>query len=167
MSIPDLIPPGMAVDSSFWMKAAQAALRRFCGWHVAPSVEQTFILNGTAGRTILLPSQFVTEKISVLIDGRDVTDRAVISSQGIVQLEGDRWPTGLASVKITVKHGFELEDVPDVQAVLLTAARRAASGADRRILSQAVGGASVSYRPQVTFLGPEQADLAPYIIERV
>lgn len=47
-TIPDIItdPSGFDADGEFWLKAAQAAIRRTCGWHITPNIE----LSGVAIR---------------------------------------------------------------------------------------------------------------------
>ena len=40
--------------------AAQAAVRAYCGWHIAPSLSETLVLDGTGARAFILPTLHLT-----------------------------------------------------------------------------------------------------------
>ena len=50
-TIPDIItdPSGFDADGEFWLKAAQAAIRRTCGWHITPNIELSGVVNSRGG----------------------------------------------------------------------------------------------------------------------
>ena len=60
--IPDMIadPSAFEDDAAFRLRAAQAAIRRECGWHVMPNVALTGVLNTRGGTVIRLPARHVT-----------------------------------------------------------------------------------------------------------
>ena len=60
--IPDMIadPSAFEDDAEFRLKAAQAAIRRECGWHVMPNTELSGVLNSRGGMVIRLPARHVT-----------------------------------------------------------------------------------------------------------
>ena len=55
-TIPDIItdPSGFDADGEFWLKAAQAAIRRTCGWHITPNIELSGVVNSRGGKVIRL-----------------------------------------------------------------------------------------------------------------
>ena len=55
-TIPDIItdPSGFDADGEFWLKAAQAAIRRTCGWHITPNIELSGVANSRGGKVIRL-----------------------------------------------------------------------------------------------------------------
>ena len=61
-TIPDIItdPSGFDADGEFWLKAAQAAIRRTCGWHITPNIELSGVANSRGGKVIRLPARHVT-----------------------------------------------------------------------------------------------------------
>ena len=61
-TIPDIItdPSGFNADGEFWLKAAQAAIRRTCGWHITPNIELSGVANSRGGKVIRLPARHVT-----------------------------------------------------------------------------------------------------------
>jgi hypothetical protein len=123
------------------MEAAQAAIRDYCGWHVAPQVRETMIRDGNGRHLLKLKTMRIVELHQVLVDGRDVTERVRWSEAGM--LEGVRFPNRFRSVEIDLTHGFEPGEVGAIAGVLSRSAKR--FGTDPTLRSQAVGGASVSY----------------------
>lgn len=61
-AIPDMIqdPTVFDADGTFWVKAAQAAIRRTCGWHITPNIELSGVVNSRGGKVIRLPARHVT-----------------------------------------------------------------------------------------------------------
>lgn len=144
MSIPDLVPDG-PLDPQWWTKAAQAAVRRYCGWHVAPSISETVTVDAYGGKALLVPSKHITELKSVKIGETDVTDRVYFSKAGTLLIRGGWWPDLPGSVTVEMQHGYELEEVPDVAALILAIGKRAKSDPGV-IASQSVNGATVAYQ---------------------
>lgn len=161
------------VDPQAGMKAAQAAVRRFAGWHVAPSLRETVTLDGTGHTKLLLKSGHVTEVHSVLVveSGnitRDITKSVRWSENGI--LEGIRFPARFRSVVVDLTHGYDPEEVPDVLGVLERASVRAMT--DPRVRAQSIGSASVSMTTNgagavasFMLLSDERESLAPFRLE--
>lgn len=92
MPIPDLVPDGITPDPRWWVRSAQAAVRRYCRWHVAPSISETVTVDGYGGSALLIPSKHVTKLDKVTIGERDVTDRVYFSQAGTLVLTGGYWP---------------------------------------------------------------------------
>ena len=144
MAIESIVQSSTAINADFWLAAAHDSVRRECGWHVAPVIEQTLVLDGGGGDTLLLPSRRVVELLEVLNDGVDVTADVDFSTAGILELRGGRWTRRLGRISVKLRHGWELEEVPEVAALIATLARRGASSPGI-VAQQAVNGASVGY----------------------
>jgi hypothetical protein len=163
----DIIDVTTGLDSQWWVRAAQGAVRRYCGWHVAPSVAETLRLDSYGGRALTLPSKHVTEIASIMVAGEDWADRCDWSEAGTVLLRSGYWPDAPGAVSVSLTHGWDVEDVPEVAALILTIGKRARSQPGI-IASQSVNGASVSYQTaggaplSVSLLGIEKEALAPY-----
>lgn len=75
-------------DESFTLRAAGEAIRRYCGWHIWPSITETVpkLRVGSRG-LIMLPSLHVTDVSEVQIDGNIVNpDSYVWFREGYVEL---------------------------------------------------------------------------------
>ena len=136
------------------VEAAGGSVRAECGWHIAPSIEQTIALRTGGADEVLLPSLYVTEVSAV-------TDRAGNTLGG-----WEAWSNGILSrpggfpdtVQVTFQHGYEkcpAELLPII-------AERAAGQASGRIKSEALAGRSVQleggYAPEA------QSSIAAYRI---
>ncbi|OBF77092.1 hypothetical protein [Mycolicibacterium fortuitum] len=139
-----------AGNPEFFVTAAEAEVRKFCGWHIAPSVTVT---NGRypAGERglVMLPSLHVTDVASVAVDGHELD-----------QHDYDWEPCGLITrrlpswscdpyVTVTWTHGYEVCPA-DIAAVVFelassaielpaSPARDVTAGPFRLVLGGAVG----------------------------
>lgn len=107
-------------DPQSALDAATAAVRAYCGWHVAPSQVETVTVDAD-GHTVLLPSLHVTAVSSVTVD--DVLLEAEAfdwSAAGILRLTASA--CGFRKVTVVMTHGYE--DAPEVSEVILRAAAR-------------------------------------------
>lgn len=138
MAYDSMVTAGEVIDP---MAAAQAAIRAYCGWHVAPVVTETMVRDGNGRSLLKLKTERIRELISVRINGRDVTEQVRWSEAGM--LEGMKFPHRFRAVEVELEHGYDLDEVDEVRGVLVKAAQRFET--DPRVRSQAVGGASVAY----------------------
>lgn len=98
---------------------AMAAVRAYCGWHIAPSREEMLILDGPGGNTLCLPSLHVTDialitEVGVDLDG---TLDYSWSEAGIVRRSwstsinfgwtGAWWTTELRGLSVDLTHGYD------------------------------------------------------------
>jgi len=163
----DIIDPTRTIDQAWWMQAAQAAVRHHCGWHIAPSVAETLTVDAFGGRVLALPSRHVTALASVTVLGTDVTADVSWSEAGTLVLTSGLWPDLPGAVKVTLTHGWDADEVPDVAAIILAVARRARTSPGA-IASQSVNGASVAFATSggaplgVPLMQAEMDALAPY-----
>jgi hypothetical protein len=101
---------------------ASAGVRRWCGWHIAPVLEETLTGDGPAGRLLLLP----TGRLLAVLEASDagtVLDVSGVdfSRSGMVELprtSGAWWSGRLGAVSVRVRHGYDLADVPDVAQIV-------------------------------------------------
>ena len=49
MPIPDIVVDNPTVDAQWWIKAAQGSIRRYCGWHVTPEIDDTLKVDAYGG----------------------------------------------------------------------------------------------------------------------
>lgn len=122
------------------LKAAQASIRAYCGWHVAPIVEETITRDGSGRSTLLLPTMHVVDVLSVHVAGEDVTDRVRWSEAGM--LEGVVFPRRFRNVQVTLLHGYDPDAVPDLAALIIAVGSRASAGSGG-VVQQAAGGMSM------------------------
>lgn len=102
---------------------AEALVRGFCGWHIAPSRTETVTLRGRGRSTLFLPSLYVTAVSSITDDGVEVqsSDYEVTTSGLLTRLDGC-WGYN-TDVVVTFTHGYT--DVPaDVTGVVQAIAQR-------------------------------------------
>lgn len=109
-------PAGL--DPAAW-DAACRAVRTYCGWHVAPSVTQTLVLDGPGGSLLVLPSLLVTDVAEVKNAGTVLSDPEW-SAAGMIRSHG--WTTRFRGVSVTLTHGYD-ECPEDIYAVLEHMAR--------------------------------------------
>ena len=124
---------------------AEAMVRTWCGWHIAPERDDTFTLDGTGGPNLVLPTLHLTAVTSVTENGTlldpDVPDYQW-SQAGIItrvrwadwqwfdasrfdaDLPGpDAWSNQDQAIVVEVTHGYA--DVPaDVTSVVQRVAQR-------------------------------------------
>lgn len=84
-----------------------AAIRRYCGWHVGPVIEETVTLDSAGGSWLKLPSLQVVEVSSVKVNGQEIKDRFRWSRQGLIRLKSGCFPDDYGCVEVTFRHGFE------------------------------------------------------------
>ncbi len=169
-TIPPIVAPTTQIGPAFWLAAAHGSVRRFCGWHVAPIITETLTLDGSGGTDLLLPSLRVVSLVSVSNDGQDVTADVDTSRAGMLRLQSGRWTTRFGRVTVQLEHGYDLDEVPELAAIIAGIAKRGPN-AGRVEASQATNGSSVGYLSQagapisIPLLQPEMESLSSYRLE--
>ena len=141
-----LVDENIQIDESYWMRAGEAAVRAFCRWHVAPVVEETLTVDTQAGRRVILPTMRILDLSKVVYDGVDITGRVAWSAAGILAFKKNdpgRFEETYRGLEVTLRHGYEPGEVPEIVALVATVGRRAKD--QKLVASQSVNGASVSY----------------------
>ncbi|TPF87442.1 hypothetical protein BW13_00910 [Bifidobacterium sp. UTCIF-37] len=159
-TIPDIIPDPAVFDAdgAFWLRAAQAAIRRECGWHVMPNVILSGAVNSRGGRIIRLPARHITAIDSLTDKAGNPLSYAYDPETGLVETTGRPFPVGIAAIRYVIHAGYD--DCQDVQGVLINAAKRASMASAGVVQSQSVNGSSVKYN--VTLMDSELAKLRHY-----
>ena len=144
--------------------AASAAVRSWCQWHIAPVLLEENIEFELLGECAMLRTQRVVSVVSASIGDRDVTSDLYVVPSGLLGLRGG-WGCDPSRVRISVKHGYGIEDIPDVLDVVRQIANRSAVPATTPDTQRAgpfqvgLGGAGAA---GVSLLRAEEAKLAPY-----
>ena len=131
------VPAG--VDESSWL-AACAAVRLYCGWHIAPVVTETLTLDGPGGTLLRLPSARVKAVLSVTNKGT-VIDNPEWSEYGMIR--GFWWTEKFRGVVVEFTHGYD-ECPADLLDVLTQMAAAAGRGGVSAVTS---GTHQVSFEP--------------------
>lgn len=143
MIYPDMVA-NPELDAQWWKKAAQNAVRRYCGWHVAPELDETLVLDSHGGRILMLPSRHVNSVTGVKVEGAELAQDAYDWSEaGLIQLRSGHWPDHPRAVEVALNHGYPPEEVPEILELIRNLAKRART--QPGVASQSVNGASVSY----------------------
>ena len=165
-----LLCPGLSSTDeqiSAVLDAVSAAVRDWCGWHVAPSVECTFVGNGE-GRLLVLPAMGVTAVESLAVEGSGIGgfEWAAI---GMVRLSDGTFPDKWRSVECVYTAGFESGSVGQAVAQIAANALVAAPG----VANERAGNVSIQYNQTgagitggVSLLPRDHALLAPYKLAR-
>ena len=88
--------------------AAVASLRGDCGWHIAPEVTETLVVNGSPDKTLILPTLLIVEITAI----RDVSGTTPVTLTGWRQQSragllwrDEGWPDGFEVVEVDLTHG--------------------------------------------------------------
>lgn len=159
--IPDMIaaPSAFEDDARFRLSAAQTAIRRECGWHVMPNAALSGVINSRGGTVIRLPARHVTSIESLTDRDGNKLAYAYDPETGLVESLSGGFPAGIAAIHYSIHAGFD--DAPDVQQVLISAAKRAGMSPIGLVTSQSTNGSSASY-DAVSLMQDEKDKLKPY-----
>lgn len=149
---------------------ASAGIRRLCGWHIAPVLEQTFTLDGTGSRLLILPTMRLSAVLSLSNAGTTVDDLTTVdfSEHGMVTWGGGCFTSRYGQIVARIRHGFDVLDVPDVVQIVKQLTANALSSPMGATREQA-GALAVSWATTapgvsggVSLLERDLALLAPY-----
>lgn len=98
---------------------ASGAVRSYCGWHVAPVVDEKVILDGRGGTVLDLPTLRLVSLDEVRVEG-EVVPNVEWSQDGMLRGE---WPDRWRSIEVDMHHGYEVP--ADLLGVVVDAAARA------------------------------------------
>lgn len=151
-NLPDLITPEQFSDATDGrydgdgripgaIAAASAAIRSFCGWHVAPALDCSITLDGEAG-DIWLPTCALNSVASATVDGAEV-EVAGHNRRGRVRLASKT--CGLGNVTIDYNAGFDGDVAPDLVSVVAKRVVAEVALTTYGVASETAGGVSISY----------------------
>lgn len=144
MTLPPLasVPEGVAPEDFY---AACAAVRAYCGWHIAPSVTETVTVDGSGGFTQFIPTLHLTDVASIANDGTALTTPEW-SEFGMIRFSSYPygWTCKFRGVVATITHGYD--QCPTEILPILTRMARNAGG--RQASSESAGGETVTWTPE-------------------
>lgn len=159
--IPEIIDATQVVDRAFWLRAANRAIRNYCGWHVTPVITQTIRRDRPSSGVLLLPTNKLVSVLSCTSDGVDVLANVEWSENGMLELTCGAWSRRLGGIVVQIEHGYE--SAPDVAALVATLAARGSSN-PAGIISQSIGPANVRYG-DIPLMTSEMLTLDPYRLQ--
>ena len=150
--LPDLITPEQFSDATDGrydgdgripgaIAAASAAIRSFCGWHVAPALDCSITLDGEAG-DIWLPTCALNSVASATVNGAEV-EVAGHNRRGRVRLASKT--CGLGNVTVDYNAGFDSDIAPDLVSIVAKRVVAEVALTTYGVASESAGGVSISY----------------------
>ena len=121
--------------------SASAAIRAYCGWHVAPVLDCSITLDGEAG-DIWLPTNALASVTSATVGGEDVTVTGS-NRRGRVRLEHKT--CGLGNVAIDYVAGYDVAACPDLMGVVVQRVMASVAMTTYGVSQETAGGVSISY----------------------
>lgn len=142
MDAPSLLSTPSADPAKDDLTAAEALVRKYCGWHIAPVIIEDLVLDGTGTSSLFIKSLRVVNVHSAEVSGT-VLDPTTLewSEAGYLRTSGV-WPDKLRAVKLKVEHGFDY--VPDVAAIVRAIAARA-SASPTGVVREQAGAVSIGF----------------------
>lgn len=105
------------------LEQASAAVRLYCGWHIAPSQVDTVTVDGSGATVQGLPTLHLTAVASITEDDTAVDVTGIEWSAAGFLKRSTAWTCKLRGVTAQITHGY-LEVPPEVREIVLTAAAR-------------------------------------------
>ena len=140
--IPSLLPPSSESPATRALNAAEAAVRRYCGWHIAPVITQELVLDSPGVRTVFLPSlkvlnitEFSVCGVTQNVDALEWSENGFVRSPRV-------FPDRLRGISVTFEHGFE--SVHEVAQIVQAIADRDLAS-PKGVVRERAGQVSVDY----------------------
>lgn len=152
-------------SQEYYLRVASATIRKYLGWHLAPSIRDIKEVEAGAKGITMLPSRYVTNIYSIRIVHSDdtvpVDDGAYWwDAEGYVQFSGFGPPIG-QRLRVDFQHGYD--EVPlDVKAVAYELVAANSSGGSGGGVGGASGPVSGMVSPggyRVNFSSPSSSDV--------
>lgn len=121
--------------------SASAAIRAYCGWHVAPVLDCSITLDGEAG-DVWLPTNALASVTSAKVGGEDVTVTGS-NRRGRVRLAHKT--CGLGNVAIDYVAGYDVASCPDLMGVVVQRVMASVAMTTYGVSQETAGGVSISY----------------------
>jgi len=149
VTLPPLIDPGTITgfdenDTALAVVHASAIARGYCGWHIAPTVDETLTLDGNGATVLPLPSLYVTAVSSVSFDDTALeVDSYEWSARGLLRRAAPGWEPCWRSIVVQLTHGYA-QTPDDVAAVVHSLARQRLTNPDL-VRQETIKSYSVTY----------------------
>lgn len=121
--------------------SASAAIRAYCGWHVAPVLDCSITLDGEAG-DIWLPTNALASVTSATVGGEDV---AVTGSNRRGRVRLAHKTCGLGNVEVGYTAGYDVTACPDLMGVVVQRVMASVAMTTYGVSQETAGGVSISY----------------------
>ena len=133
------------------LDGATAAIRRWCGWHITPSVTETLVLDGPGGHVLTLPTMYLTTLTSVTEDGVALTPYDPATGLGDYEWselgnvnrvcgywsEHYHWTERYRGLAVAIVHGYAT--APDVAQIIMQVCANALASPMGATREQAIG----------------------------
>ena len=97
-----------------------AAIRGYCGWHIAPAYDATFVVDGPGGRVLSLPTLRLNSVVSVTENGTELDADAFEWSHDGTLRRSCNWTERYRGIVVVANSGFD--KIPaDLLAVVIDA----------------------------------------------
>lgn len=135
------------------LDASSNLIRRYCGWHVYPSVIFDLTMDGPGGTVLQLPSKYVTDVASITEAGL-VTDPSVYRWSQLGEVERSQqywqngawnswWTLGYRTIEVGFTSGYT-DPPPELTTMVMSMTARALASPTGATREQA-GGVMVQY----------------------
>lgn len=157
-----LIDPAPAGTDPSALAAATAIVRAYCGWHVAPVITETLVIDGSGASRLVLPTLRVESIDALTVGGVAVADPDW-SATGILY---GRFPDRPRSVEVTLTHGYDVVPLELRDVVLGIASDLGDGASEGAIASKRLGDYQVTYATGDAATGATVATSARAILNR-
>jgi len=135
------------------LDAASSLIRRYCGWHIYPSVEFDLTMDGPGGTILQLPSKYLTDVASITEAGT-LTDASAYRWSQLGEVErattfwqsghwGSWWTLGYRTIQAAFTSGYA-DPPPELATMAMSMTSRALSSPTGATREQA-GNVSIQY----------------------
>src|SRR5665647_573865 len=127
------------------LDGATSAIRRWCGWHITPSVTETLVLDGPGGDVLTLPTLYLTALTSVTED--NIALALYVPATGVGEYEWSelgnvkrvygRWTERYRGMAVAFVHGYD--EAPDIAQIIIQVCANALASPMGATREQAIG----------------------------
>jgi hypothetical protein len=160
-----LAPSSSALSDDDRLDQAEALVRDWCGWHIAPSKTETITVDGSGVDSLVLPTKYLTAVTSVTEDGVALTEGVNFrwSQAGVIyRIDWCRFTRKRQAVVVEFSHGYASPPVA-VQSAIADLATTMDTTDAGLIRNRQVGQVTEGYSPAST--DPILSRLEPYRLE--
>jgi hypothetical protein len=143
---------------------ATDAIRLWCGWHVAPVIEETVTLDSEGSASLRLPTGRLVTATGLKVDGVPVPDDAWdYSTAGMIRLRRGVFPDRFRAVEVTITHGWP--QAPSLEAVITRSVLSACASPMGATREQAGSISATWARAGMTLSDTDRRELAAYRLQ--
>lgn len=93
------------------LNAALTTVRRYCGWHVTPVIDETMLVSGPGDLDLILPTLYI-QSITSITDNDTAIDLTTVdwdnAEPGVLHKnDWKQWSCGLGKIVVELSHGFD------------------------------------------------------------